>query len=874
MNEPNLALERPEPRLATAAGLGPADSFGGLLQRYQPAAGGYDEAAVAQGQLRPAWQPLFKALGELSVGEVSRRLAGAQRQLELDGVAFNPHDSDGGVSRPWSIDSIPLVIPQTDWEKIAAGLEQRARVADLILLDLLGPQTLLHERVLPPEVLFANPQYSPAYHCLVPRPRKHLQFYAADLARSPEGKWWVTADRCRNPFGLGYILENRLITSRMLPKAFGVCNVTRLAPFFITLQNTVHEFADRYRDNPRIAIWTKGPQSRSYFEDAFLARYLGFTLVEGEDLAVRGNRVMLKTLGGLLPVEVLLRRIEDHHCDPAELTSNATYGVSGLMEVIRSGNVTVCNSIGSSLIESPMLQAFLPVVCKHLLGEELSLPSVATWWCGQPKALKYVLGHLDELIIRRAYRGDDEPPYYPQSMSEEEKAELAAQIRAKPEMFVGQEQVRRSTAPVWQQQQLTPWSLALRAFLVAKDEGYVTLPGGLARVSSDPEVLSHNMTSGEKSQDVWITSDEPVPRVTLLTVSGKQVKLKRGGAELPSRVADNLFWLGRNLERAEQMARLVRFTLQQLTSQETSTVGVASLVEACQKAKLLKAEAVSKDLGQTARQLTLGAMDAQSPQSIRSAVEATYGTAAKVRDRIALDAFRVITELRELFKTPVTDRENAPIELISKLDDAITFLSAISGLAGESVTRTLGWRFLDLGRRIERAWQTARVIRHLHQLQRAEADLARVLENGLQICDSFMTYRSRYFADVQPAAVFDLLITDDSNPRSIVFQLGAVCEHVDQLPRSATQAAMAPEQRMALSLYNAVRLADVSQLAREDSRGELTALDKLLKRLVEQLPRLSDTVSGKFLIHAGLQRHFASLNSRLTTRQPSDREGP
>jgi uncharacterized alpha-E superfamily protein len=367
------------------------------------------------------------------------------------------------------------------------------------------------------------------------------------------------------------------------------------------------------------------------------------------------------------------------------------------------------------------------------------------------------------------------------------------------------------------------------------------------------------MTSGEKSQDVWIVSDRPVAAISLLSVTSDHTNLKRGGAELPSRAADNLFWLGRNLERAEQLARLVRISLQQLTSEESGETAASALALACQHAKQLPSEP-GPQANQTtiAQQLTAGILDPESSTSLRSVVRAAHGTAMKVRDRVALDSLRVLNDLRDTFELVESTRTTTTAEAITILDAAITALSAISGLASESMTRTQGWRFLDMGRRIERAFQTTRVIRSLIPASAVEVDSNRNLEYLLQICDSFMTYRNRYLAHMQLAAVLDLLIVDDTNPRSLVYQLQAIHLHVEQLPRPEAQASMTPEQRIALSQYNTVRLCDVYELAAPDNRGELAALHKLLTRLMEQLPKLADTISGRFLIHAGLQRHLAS----------------
>ncbi|QDV22122.1 circularly permuted type 2 ATP-grasp protein [Aureliella helgolandensis] len=841
----------------------PQDGSGGdllllekQLSNYRGLNGTYDEAVTKDGTLRDGWPKLFENLGTLSVRELERRIAQAQRQIDAEGVVFNPHDDASEISRPWKLDPVPLVIPEAEWNGVAEGLAQRAQLIDLIILDFLGPQTLLREKVVPPELLFANPQYFPAYHGLVNRPIQHVQLYAADLARDPSGQWWVTADRARSPSGLGYVLENRLIASRMLPVAFSNGNVHRLASFFMTFQRALRDLAKRYRDNPRIAIWSRGTKSKSYFEDAFLARYLGYTLVESDDLAVRNNRVMLKTLGALLPVEVLLRRLDDHRCDPSELTSGSD-GISGLLEVIRSGNVAVANSLGSSYAEAPMLAAFLPAICRHLIGQDLKIPSVATWWCGQPHGLKYVQENLERVVIRSAFRDRDEAPLVPAMMTAEQREELSAKIAATPQLFVGQERITRSTTPVWDAGQLKPWSVALRAFMVAKDDGYYPLPGALARVSPDADALLQDMTSGEKSQDVWIVARESVPIVSLLSVDGQQAELKRGGSELPSRVADNLFWFGRNLERAEKIARILRITLQQATGEDATSSGLSRLPEVCSLVKQLDGdgavEGISvKDLIQ---RIVRGAMDLKNPASLRNVVNLAHGSASKVRDRIAIDSYRIVTELKEQFETQIAADEDGPYELLWLLDNAVQALSAISGLASESMTRTLGWRFFDLGRRIERGAQTVKILTTLLPLQ--PQGLTPALEASLKICDSYMTYRGRYLAHVDLAAVLDLLVVDDSNPRSLAYQLRAISEHIDALPRSETQAGISVEQRLALSTYNSVRLCNVYEVSVPDNRGELSALHKVLSLTATRLPKLADEVSNKFLIHAGLQRHYS-----------------
>jgi uncharacterized circularly permuted ATP-grasp superfamily protein/uncharacterized alpha-E superfamily protein len=831
-----------------------------LLEEYSPRPGVYDEAVHRLGQVRPLWKPFVEGLDKLGSVDLHRRWEQAQRQITRDGFTYNPYEAEGAPGRPWVLDAIPLLLHESEWQGIEAGLAQRATLFDLILKDLYGPQQLIRDRQLPPEAFFGHPTYYPAYHGLHDPALGFLHLYAADLARSPDGRWWVVSDRSRAPFGLGYVLENRIVTSRMLPALFRECKVQRLASFFIALKESLRERAARYKDNPRVVIWTKGPQSRAYFEDAYLARYLGYQLVEGGDLAVRENRVMLKTLGGLLPVEVIFRRLEDEDCDPVELNPDSLSGVAGLLEVVRSGNLSMANPLGSRLVESPLFMAFLPGICRYLLGEDLLMPSVATWWCGEKHEHQYVIEHLDELMIRKACRVADEPPLRPALMSREEKQNLIEQIRARPQDFVGQETVIRSTTPVWSRQGVMPWSLALRGFLVRKGQGYIALPGGLARVASEPMLLEQAMTTGERSQDVWIRSEKPIEEVSLLNPPGQMVKLRRGGAELPSRVADHLFWLGRSVERAEGTARLLRTVLGHVTGENEFGPEVRVLLRALAEQGQIDPDYVVPGLDETLpridEMLPRAIFDTGRARSLRSTIKEAFRLISIVRDRLSIDAWRLIHRIDEASRRSPGD----VTDVLEFLDRLILDLVAFAGLAAESMTRTQGWRFLDLGRRVERAWQGSMLLRSTLIVPSEEEQP--VLEALLQTADSLMTYRSRYLATVQTGPVLDLLLTDETNPRSVAFQLAAIVNHVNDLPRDEQQALLNPEQKLALSLLNVVRLSEIHDLTQATSQAQRESLGRLLKRLCDQLPRFSDAMSARFLIHAGLSRHFASAQER------------
>ncbi len=845
-----------------------------LLADYRLRSGAFDECLGVDGRARSHWTRFLDELTALGRPELLRRWEQARRQIATDGITFNPYDTSGAVSRPWSFDAVPILLPEREWKHVTAALQQRARLLDLILQDLFGPQRLLRERVLPPDLLFGSPNYFPAYHGLTPATRRHLLLYSADLARAPDGRWWVTGDRTRAPFGLGYVLENRIVTSRMLPSVMRNCQVQRLAPFFMALKEGLRDLAPRARENPRILLWSKGPQSRSYFEDAYLARYLGYTLVEGGDLAVRGNRVMLKTLGGLLPVEVILRRLDDDDCDSVELDPTSTSGVSGILEIMRSGEVAVANPPGSRLVEAPLLQAFLPGACRHLLCEDLLMPSIATWWCGQEESRSYVLAHLDNLMIQRAFRAHHESPIHPARLSATERAQLIADIKAQPAHFVGQETVVRSTTPVMTESGLAPWHIALRTFLVQQNEDASILPGALARVSSDALVLDSAMTAGERSQDVWIVAESVPPHVSLLPDPGARVEPRRSGSDLPSRVADNLFWLGRYVERAEGLMRLLSTVMEAISGEEQEPAALQRLYRALAEQGQIDPDYVISGLNQSlpdvADMLPEAVFDAQLPYSLRSTIARAMQLASTVRDRISVDAWRLIHRLDETCRRPVGVKTIDPVDVLEVLDNLLTDVLAFAGLAGESMTRTQGWRFLDLGRRIERAWQTSLLVNSAFSsaLDDERALLAVILETA----DSAMTYRARYLATMQIVPVLDLLIADTTNPRSIVYQLRVIEDHVGQLPRDEAFAGLRSEQRIAVSLHNSVRLADVFELARADDEGHRKALDRLLHRIADQLPKLSDAIASQFLTYAGLPRHYGvSRAPERSTTQPRRR---
>lgn len=841
--------------LATSTG-----PSGGMLAGYAPPEGAFDELCSAKGTLRAHWRGLSDALSKVGPEEFARRRDQALRHLHENGVTYNAFGDPGETARPWDLDLLPVMLAANEWRAISTALVQRAKLLNRVLADLYGPQRLLGEGLIPAELLFEHPGFHRELHGQRHAHDVYLHLYAADLARSPDGRWWVVADQTDAPHGAGYALENRIVVSRMLPEVIRACQVQRHAPFFIALQQTLRELAPERRENPRIVLLSQGPASAHYFEDAYLARYLGYTLVETGDLAVRHDRVLLKTLAGLLPVDVILRRLGDGLADPLELGGDSLVGVPGLIEAVRAGHVAVANALGSSLVESPAFMPYLPSLCRALLGDELQLPSVPTWWCGDSAARRHVLANLDTVALRPAYRASGARAIeYARATPRSD--DLIDAILRNPARYVGQQDVTRSTAPAWSNAGLRPTHVALRVYLVATENTYMALPGGLVRVSRDPSQLDRSVLGGDGSKDVWVPAEGPVREVSLLHPAGQALELRRSEAELPSRVADNLFWLGRHIERADGTCRLLRTILTRLTSEHD----VATLTELDPLLRCLAAqgqlepgfiiEGIRQQLPAIERVLPAAIFDPSLTASLTSTLAGMHRVGILVRDRISIDCWRIIHRVHGEAQHLASRLSVSLSEILVLVNRVIIDLAAFGGMVDESMTRTQGWRFLDIGRRLERSLHTIALAQNV--LIDVDPQDGRVFEAFLEVADSLMTYRSRYLATLQTAPVLDLVLTDETNPRSVVFQLMTLAEHVDRLPRERSQPLRGAEQRIVTSLLAAIRTVDVETLRRPPHRDERTKLDRLLARLAEQLPRMSELIAHRYLVHAGTPHQLA-----------------
>jgi len=840
----------------------------------------WNEMRGPDGAVRPHWQVLDRALGAFGPGEMWRRWEQARQLIRQHGVSFNVHGDTRGLDRPWPLDPVPVVLAPDEFGTLATGLAQRATLLDRLLADLYGPRRVIAEGLVPPEVVLAHPGLLRACAGIAPPGGRFLHFYAADLVRTPEGELRVLADRTQAPAGAGYALENRIVLGRVLPEAFRECHAQRLASFFRTLRDTLAGMSPHGRENPRIVLLTAGPHNATYFEQAFLAQYLGYPLVEGGDLTVRDGRVFLKTLGGLHPVDVILRRLNDDWCDPLELRPESLLGVPGLLQAARDGQVAIANAVGSGVAQTPALIPFLPALSRALLGEELQLRSVETWWCGQPEILEHVVAHLGEMVVKPAYPAGAAgallaptpgtssatgEPIFGAHLDAEASARLVAAMRAAPGRFVAQRRVMPSTVPVIEGDELKPRSLVLRTFVVADGvDGYETMPGALAVVGGASDEIDISIARGARSKDTWVISEGEVNEFSLLRPPAQPVAPTRGGGDLPSRVADNFFWLGRYAERAESIARLTRVICLRLADRgrRAFAADFAPLVIALRAQTRVAsgrpegANGAGRHGGEPERAVRESLFDTTHEGTLFATTRALERVSRSIRDRLSMDSWSVVVALgHEIDDGERAGRDERLLTLAARLDRVVMILTALAGFSSESVTREAAWRFLDMGRRLERALNTALVVDQA--LAVARPDETALLEALLDAADSAMTYRRRYRATLQVPPVVDLLAADEGNPRSILFQLAALAEHVAALPRDPTLARRSSEERIAFEALSAFRLLDVDAVCAVEGDAR-PALHALCSGLVANMQRLSDALSGSYLAPATVSRSLAS----------------
>jgi uncharacterized circularly permuted ATP-grasp superfamily protein/uncharacterized alpha-E superfamily protein len=845
-----------------------ANDFG--KQYYATQLGIYDEMYAANNKALPYWERFMDALDVMGTEKLEQRRREAQRLLRENGVTYNVYGDSQKLTRPWQLDPIPLLISSEEWQAIEAGLKQRAELLNLILKDIYGNQLLLKKGLLPVELIFGHDGFLQPCVGALKNQQQHLTFYAANLARGPNGRMWVLDDRTQAPSGSGYALENRTVMTRVLPDIFRETNVHRLSGFFKSLYKGLAGIAPHNKDDPRVVILTPGPLNETYFEHAYLAAYLGFTLVQGGDLTVRDGRLWLKSLSGLQAVDVILRRVDDSFCDPLELRSISQLGVAGLLEVVRRGNVAIANPLGSSILENPALLAFLPGLARYLLNEELKLPSIATWWCGQRREREFVLKNFDRLVIKPINRSLGYHAVFTGLLSNKEKEHLRNLVISKPHLFIGQEQVSFSTLPAFIDQHIEPRNAVIRSFVVANGDDYSVMPGGLTRVSRQKDSIVVSNQAGGISKDTWVLTPEPERSVSLWSKPKHNQLINAIDEPLTSRSADNLFWVGRYLERIEAATRLLRTVL--LTLRETLEFKDPSDKE-CLRFLLPALTQVTGTfpgfiklqeqlLQMPYAELLSLAKDSQRKGTLAANIQAFSHAAFSIRDLWSQDTWRSVDNIERRWQQKVIKNENNAEQIQKHLDDLITGIVAFSGLTSESMTREAAWLMLDSGRRLERALGLIALLRSTVVFQHDDALQNQVLEAVLVSTDSLTIYQRRYRSFIQLPLVLELLLLDETHPRSVAYQLHQLSIHISALPRGNDKNHLSEEERVILKAYTNLRLCNVLELSQANKdEGVYSNLETVLSNTATLLWRVAEVIAETYFSHSQTSQ-LMMLNTR------------
>jgi uncharacterized circularly permuted ATP-grasp superfamily protein/uncharacterized alpha-E superfamily protein len=778
-----------------------------ILANYTVPASTADELFDGSGQMRPVWAPLISRLRELTPDQIQERIARGDQYLRDAGVYFRRYSDQTPDERDWPLSHIPVMLPQSEWDQITAGLIQRADILERIVADIYGSQTLVQNGHLPAGLLARNPEWLRPMVGVMPPSGHFLHHLAFEIGRNPDGSWFVLGDRTQAPSGAGFALENRRATSRVFPGLFNTINVHRLAEFFREFQAALGGRGDRWADAS--GILTPGPGTDTYFEHIYIARYLGLMLLEGEDLTVSDGQAMVRTVDGLRPVSLLWRRLDARFADPLELNETSHIGTPGLMNALRTGRLRMVNALGSGVLETRAMMAFIPRIAESAFGTPLLMPNIATWWCGGATERDYVAQNAERMAIGPALTTN--LPFDEESIQamagrlvDPRQGPLADWVQREGPNLVAQEAVSLSTTPVYAEGRLQPRPMTVRVFMARTANGWSIMPGGYARVGLSGESTALTTQRGGAVSDVWVVSDTPVDTQTLAPANTMQ---RRPETPLPSRAADNLFWLGRYVERAEMTIRLLR--AYHLRLEETGSENDARV-------------ALIHDY------MSGFGTDPEDgiPASLRMQIDGATNCASKVRDRFSVDGWIALRDLRRTM-AQLSGQPLQGHECVRAMDTLLRMLSGFSGLVQDNMYRSTGWRFLEFGRALERAQGMAWVLGAFAAPGAPDGSVDIAIEIG----DSEITHQHRYLGDACLESVYDLLALDRRNPRSIRFQLETLRSLLKDLPNSEEAGRMSPLAREALRLHTALAISAPAEMGPEQMltlSGDLSRLSNNL----------------------------------------------
>ena len=841
-----------------------------LFKDYFKGFEGYDEVFATDLGIDKDWDKLLDNLSEIGVEQLNKKQGDIDWLLAENGVTYNIYNDPKGLNRPWKLNIVPFIIQKKEWLTIKKGIQQRSEVLNLLLKDIYGKRDLIKKGIIPFEVIFSHRGFLRACDQIQYKTAKQLLIHSADLARGPDGRMWVVNDRTQAPSGMGYALENRLSINKVFPEVFGDINVEQSSTFFKDFNQLLLNAAPSNKENPTVVILTPGPHNETYFEHSYLSSFLGYPLVKGSNLVVRNGKLWMKSLKGLKQVDVVLRRVDDGFMDPLELREDSYLGVAGLMEVVRLQNVAIVNPVGSGILENPGLIPFMNGICKYFLNEELILPQIASWWCGQEKERKFVLEHLSTLVVKRIDRTHREHIYFGEFLSKTELKNLKIEILKAPYQFVAQEKINFSTAPNFVEDHLEPRKIVCRTFSVAKNDGYSVMPGGLVRVAAEREELLVSNQKGGTSKDFWVVSDKKQHNIQHYSWHKTTSNPFTGINDVASDTAENLYWSGRYLGRTIVTARYLRMVLNQMASvqfnhrkseSESLKILFQSVTNITSTFPGFTGENEENAMQNSLKELQSVILDGARIGSFAQSFSSFNYSYYSLRNLWSRDMWRVFDGIQKLWQNLKNEKQHTIPVLVKFFDRIITRLIAFMSLTEESILVKQGLLLYFIGLQMEEAFTTIAKFRSLIIVQHNQELEYEILESLLSSHESLNIYRYSYKSYLSLENVISLILLDKEYAKSLTYQIKRLKKDIDQLPNN-TKNIFTECQENIFKTLDKIKSVTIEDLVKVDVDSNMRLqLDSLLEELSDLLHVTSLSISNTYFNHSYQQTQL--INSKL-----------
>ncbi|MBN2817290.1 MAG: circularly permuted type 2 ATP-grasp protein [Campylobacterales bacterium] len=826
-----------------------------IFESYQSDSS-FDEIYDADGNIKEYWKEILQSVESAGDALLKSKQEDIEWHIESNGVTFNSYESSKkSTNRYWSMDPIPFVIQEEEWDELTLGLQQRAKLLNLILKDLYSERKLIKENIIPAEVVFGHKGYAKEVYNLGSLENFSLQFYATDIARGPDGRFWVISDKTQAPSGLGYAIENRLTMNAISKEIYPDIQIKKLYPFIEDYKNQLKKLSGD--DLSKAAILTPGVHNQTYFEHAYLSAHLQVNLVQGADLLSKNGSLWLKSLSGLKEINTLIRRVDDRYCDPLELKSSSQLGVAGAVDALRQGNLNMLNPIGSAILENAGLNPFMEKIAEYFLQEKLILPQIATWWCGQPKELAFVLENIQKFIIKKIDRTEKVEIYFVSKLSAEELESLKASLQNAPHQYVAQEEMHFSTVPYYKNELLEPRNAVIRTFSVKKDESYSVMKGGLVRVSASKDTLLLSSQQGGTSKDLWILSNqEEISYAYDFSIYSPYVETAI--QNIPTLKAENLFWFGRYLARSIVTARLISHLIKRITNfyrYEIDTSKEAQ--EILQKALTHMTMTYPGFLGEINKEtmerfpmteIRSVIKDSNRVGSLSFTVSMLKNTHTNLKDLLTLESSKLFDRLDRNWQLFLGRKKESTLYIANDVEQFLIYIMAYKELVKESIFKEQGLTLYVIGYKIESALLLISVMRSVVCMKVDKYIEYDLLESLLKTQESFNAYRAYYKSSLTLENVLDFLVLHSQFPKSLSYMISELLAAFKELPK-AKEYVTSYEKPMleAQGLLKDVSMKTLLETQEED--GVYVDLDTLFGDLSALFLKCSDEFSHTYFSH-------------------------